>query len=278
MQTPRKPDPQQLRLASLPDFLKSHKYAIIVTVILGYICFSFIYLMIHQSAESSSTTTSSTSVGGRDLPIYNVSTEEKKVALSFDAAWGDDDTQRILDILAQHEIHVTFFMTGGWVETYPDDVKAIYEAGHDLGNHSEHHYEMSKLSKEEIKQELMSVHEKVYELTGYEMYLFRPPYGDYDNDVVTTATECGYYSIQWNVDSLDWKDYGCNDIISRVCNHKNLGNGSIILMHNGATYTADALESVITGLQEQGYEIVPISELILRDNFHMESDGTQAPN
>lgn len=277
MQTPLTSD-KHPRLASLSAFLTSHKYVIIVTVILGYICFSFVYLLIHQGGGDGLTPTSSTSVGGRDLPIYNVSTEEKKVALSFDAAWGNDDTRRILDILAQHEVHVTFFMTGGWVETYPDDVKAIYEAGHDLGNHSEHHYEMSKLSQDEIKQELMSVHEKVYELTGYEMFLFRPPYGDYDNEVVTTATECGYFSIQWNVDSLDWKDYGTNDIISRVCNHKNLCNGSIILMHNGATYTADALESVITGLQEQGYEIVPISELILQDNFHMESDGTQAPN
>ena len=117
----------------------------------------------------------SSNVNGKELPIYCVQTDEKKVALSFDAAWGNDDTQRILDILKEHDVHVTFFMTGGWVESYPDDVKAIYEAGHDLGNHSQNHKNMSQLSDEEKTQELMSVHEKVKELTGVKMQLFRPP-------------------------------------------------------------------------------------------------------
>ena len=169
---------------------------------------------------------------------YCVQTNEKKVALSFDAAWGNDDTQRILDILKEHNVHVTFFMTGGWVESYPDDVKAIYEAGHDLGNHSQNHKNMSQLSDEEKTQELMSVHEKVKELTGVKMQLFRPPYGDYDDAVVLNARENGYYPIQWDVDSLDWKDYGVDSILNTVLNHKALGNGSIILCHNGAKYTA----------------------------------------
>lgn len=93
-------------------------------------------------------------------------------------------------------------MTGGWVESYPDDVKTILAAGHDLGNHSENHKNMSQLSNEEKKQELMKTHKKVKDLTGYDMFLFRPPYGDYDNDVVNTAKSCGYYTIQWDVDSL----------------------------------------------------------------------------
>ena len=217
----------------------------------------------------------SSNVNGRELPIYSVETDEKKVALSFDAAWGNEDTQEILDILKKHDIHVTFFMTGGWVESYPDDVKAIYEAGHDLGNHSENHKNMSQLSNEEKTQELMTVHNKVKELTGAEMCLFRPPYGDYDDQVVLNAKENGYYAIQWDVDSLDWKDYGVDSIIDTVLNHKSLQNGSIILCHNGAKYTAEALESVITGLQEKGYEIVPISELIYKDNYHMDVTGRQ---
>ena len=146
--------------------------------------------------------------GKRDLPIYCVNTEENKVALSFDAAWGNDDTRNILDILAKNDVKVTFFMTGGWVEKYPEDVKAIAAAGHDLGNHSENHKQMSKLSKEQCTAEIMKVHNKVKELTGTEMKLFRAPYGDYNNMVVGTARECGYYTIQWDVDSLDWKDYG----------------------------------------------------------------------
>ncbi len=219
--------------------------------------------------------TTSSNVSGRNLPIYCVETSEPKVALSFDAAWGNEDTEEILAILKKHDVRVTFFMTGGWVKNYPEDVKTILAAGHDLGNHSENHKNMSQLSSSECKEEIMSVHERVKELTGYEMFLFRPPYGDYDNDVITTTEDCGYYPIQWDVDSLDWKDYGVDSIVKTVCGHKHLGNGSIILCHNGATYTADALDAMIIGLKEQGYEIVPVSELILRDKYHMNAEGRQ---
>ncbi len=169
-------------------------------------------------------------------------------------------------------------MTGGWIESYPDDVKAILAAGHDVGNHSENHKEMSKLSKEEIKSELMKPYEKVKELTGYEMTLFRPPYGDYNNQLILTAKECGFYTIQWDVDSLDWKNYGVDSIIKTVTEHKNLGNGSIILMHNGGKYTALALDSVISTLQSKGYELVPISQLIYKENYHMDHAGRQILN
>lgn len=219
--------------------------------------------------------TVSNTVGGMELPIYCVETDKKQVALSFDAAWGNEDTATILEILRKHNVKVTFFMTGGWVESYPDDVKAILADGHDLGNHSENHKNMSQLSDEECEEELMSVHRKVQELTGYEMFLFRPPYGDYDNDVIKVAKACGYYPIQWDVDSLDWKDYGVDSIIQTVIQHKHLGNGSIILCHNGAKYTADALETLITTLQEQGYELVPISQLIYKDNYHLDHEGRQ---
>lgn len=219
--------------------------------------------------------TVSNNVSGRELPIYSVDTEEKKVALTFDAAWGNEDTKTILDVLAKEEIHVTFFATGGWVEKYPGDVKAILAAGHDLGNHSEHHKNMSQLSKAEQAAEIMSVHDKVKALTGYEMNLFRPPYGDYDNTVIKTAAELGYYSIQWDVDSLDWKDYGVQSIIDTVLKNKSLGSGSIILCHNGAKYTAEALEKIITGLKKKRYQIVPVSELIYKNNYHLDASGRQ---
>lgn len=222
--------------------------------------------------------TVSNSVDGRELPIYCVETPEKKIALSFDAAWGNEDTAKILEILKKHDVHVTFFMTGGWVESYPDDVKAILAAGHDLGNHSENHKNMSQLSDEEKKEELMKVHTKVQELTGYDMFLFRPPYGDYDNAVVNVAKDCGYYTIQWDVDSLDWKDYGVDSILKTVTQHKHLGNGSIILCHNGAKYTAQALDTLIATLKNEGYTFVPISELIYRDKYHMNHEGRQIRN
>ena len=221
--------------------------------------------------------TVSNNSSGRDLPIYCVQTDKNQIALSFDAAWGNEDTQDILDILNNHDIRVTFFMTGGWVEEYPDDVKAILAAGHDLANHGENHKHMSRLSNDQIKDEIMKVHERVKELTGYEMDLFRPPYGDYDNDVIKTARKIGYYTVQWDVDSLDWKDYGVDSIIKTVCEHKNLGNGSIILMHNGAKHTHKALDAMITRLKEAGYEFVPISELIYRDKYSMNHEGRQIP-
>lgn len=220
----------------------------------------------------------SNTVGDRELPIYCVETDGKKIALTFDAAWGNSDTQTILDILKKNNVKVTFFMTGGWVENYPEDVKAILADGHDLGNHSENHKNMSQISDEEKKEELMKVHEKVRELTGYEMFLFRPPYGDYDNAVVNVAKECGYYAIQWDVDSLDWKDYGVDSIIRTVTGHKHLGSGSIVLCHNGASYTAQALDTLIKNLKDQGYTFVPLSELIYRDHYHLNHEGRQIPD
>lgn len=143
--------------------------------------------------------------GKKNLPIYSVDTSEKKIALTFDAAWGNEDTSQILDILDKHQVKVTFFMTGGWVESFPEDVKAIAARGHELGNHSQNHKYMSKLSDSDKESELVSVHNAVKELTGIDMHVFRPPYGDYNNDVVRTAFECGYYTIQWDVDILDIK-------------------------------------------------------------------------
>ncbi len=225
-----------------------------------------------------SAATVSNSVGGRELPIYCVETDKPQIALTFDAAWGNEDTKQIMEILRKHNVKVTFFMTGGWVDSYPEDVKMILAEGHDLGNHSENHKNMSQISDSEIKEEVMKVHEKVKELTGYDMFLFRPPYGDYDNHVIKGVRACGYYPIQWDVDSLDWKDYGVDSIVNTVCSHKHLGNGSIILCHNGAKYTAQALDTLITTLKNKGYEFVPLSQLIIRDDYHLDHEGRQHAN
>lgn len=217
----------------------------------------------------------SNSVNGRELPIYSVETDKKQVALTFDAAWGNEDTQEILEILAKYQVHVTFFMTGGWVQKYPEEVKKIQGAGHDLGNHSESHKTMSQLPDDECQKEILKVHNRVKKLTGDTMDLFRAPYGDYDDHVILNAKKCGYEVIQWSIDSLDWKDYGAESIIQTVLENKELKNGAIILMHNGAKYTKDALESVIVGLQEKGYELVPVSQLIYREEYHLDVSGRQ---
>ncbi len=210
-----------------------------------------------------------------DLPIYSVNLEEPKVSLSFDAAWTNEDTKEILEVLDRYKVKATFFMTGEWVEKYPKDVKAIAGAGHDLGNHSENHKQMTELPKADCEEEIMLTHKRVKELTGIDMTLFRAPYGDYNNTVVGTARDCGYYTIQWNVDSYDWKDYGVDSILDKTVDNRKLGNGSILLMHVGTKYTAEALEKIIVGLQEKGYEIVPVSQLIFTGDYKVDQMGRQ---
>lgn len=211
----------------------------------------------------------------RKIPIYSVDTDKKQVALSFDAAWGNEDTKTLLDILAANNVKTTFFMTGGWIKSYPEDVKKIAAAGHDIGNHSENHKQMSQLTAEACREEIQGPHDKVSALTGIEMTLFRPPYGDYNNQLIETSNSMGYHVIQWSVDSLDWKDYGADSIVSTVLNHKNLTDGAIILMHNGAKYTKDALDRIIVGLKDKGFEIVPVSQLIYKDHYYTDNTGKQ---
>lgn len=219
------------------------------------------------------------SASKKKLPIYCVDTKGKKqVAISFDAAWGADDTDDLLEILKNNDVRATFFLCGYWVDKYPQEVKKIYEAGHDVGNHSNTHPHSSQLSMEENKQNIMDAHNKVKQLLNIDMFLYRPPFGEYNDMVLNAAEECGYYSVQWDVDSLDWKEYGVEQEINQVLNHKHLGDGSIILFHNDAKYTPDALNTIIQGLKEKGYEIVPISQLIHRENYYMDHEGRQILN
>ena len=225
--------------------------------------------------QTAATISSHVGINSKELPIYCVSTDEPKIAISFDAAWGNEDTSKLLEILKKNDVRATFFMTGGWIEKYPEDVKAIAAAGHDLGNHSENHKQMSQLSAEQCKEEILNPHEKVKQLTGKEMQLFRPPYGDYNDNLINVCREINYYPIQWDVDSLDWKDYDADTIIKKVTEYKHLGNGSIILCHNGAKHTAEALDRMIKTLKKKGFTLVPISELIMKDGYTINHEGRQ---
>ena len=152
----------------------------------------------------------------RELPIYCVEHEEKLASLTFDAAWGADDTQTLIDILAKYDVKATFFLVGQWVDKYPDKVKLLYDSGHEIMNHSNTHPKFTLLSKTKIEAELEACSEKIKAITGIKPDLFRPPYGDYDNKVITTSRELGYEVIQWNVDSLDWKNLTAQEIFNRV--------------------------------------------------------------
>jgi polysaccharide deacetylase family sporulation protein PdaB len=209
----------------------------------------------------------------RELPIYCVDTPEKKIAISFDAAWGADYTEDLLKILKNYDVKTTFFLVGFWVDKYPDVVKRIDEEGHEIGNHSSKHPHMSQLSKEQIIAELSGTSKKIESITNKKVALFRPPFGDYNNRLIETSREMGLQVIQWDVDSLDYKDYGTDAIVKRVLSK--VKNGSIVLFHNNATYTKDALPIILENLRKEEYEIVPVSELIYKENYYIDHTGMQ---
>ena len=210
----------------------------------------------------------------RKLPIYCVECDKKQIAISFDAAWGNDDTEQLINILAEYEVPATFFVVGAWVDKYPESVKQLSDAGHQVQNHSNTHPYMTGLSSEQIIDELESCNKKIENVTGKCPTLFRPPYGDYDNCVVETAESIGMYAIQWDVDSLDWKDNATPDSICQRVTSK-VKNGSIVLFHNDADHTPEALPTILKCLKDEGYEFVFISDLIYKDNYEIKHDGTQ---
>lgn len=209
----------------------------------------------------------------RKLPIYSVKTEEKKIAISFDCAWGVDYTDKLLATMKTHDIKCTFFAVEFWTEKHPDYIKKISDLGHEIGTHSATHPYMSKLSKAAIINELTSSSKAIEDITGKKVEVFRPPYGDYNDTLIETATELGLYVIQWDVDSLDWKDLSSTQITTRVVSK--VKNGSIVLFHNQGLHTHEALGDIITILKEKGYTFVPIGDLIYKTDYKILPDGTQ---
>ncbi len=212
----------------------------------------------------------------RKLPIYCVDKKEKVVSISFDAAWGNEQTQTLLDILAQKGVKSTFFLVGFWAEKYPESVKAISQAGHDVGNHSDTHPHLPKLEKDKVMAQIEDCNKKIEAAGAPRPILFRPPYGDYNNCVVESTNELKMHCIQWDVDSLDWKDPTPDDMVKRI--KSKIKPGSIILMHNGAKNTPEALPRIIDTIKEEGYEIVPISQIIYKENYSIDSQGKQKCN
>ena len=210
----------------------------------------------------------------KKLPIYCVETEEKKVALSFDAAWGNDDTEQLIEILARYDAKATFFVVGAWVDKYPESVKQLSDAGHQIMNHSNTHPNMPALNVVQKLDELNSCNKKIAEITGKVPNLFRPPYGDYDNATIEACDSLGMYTIQWDVDSLDWKENATADSIYKRVTSK-VTNGSIVLFHNDADHTPEALPRILETLKNDGYEFVFIDELIYKENYEIDHAGKQ---
>lgn len=212
--------------------------------------------------------------GKRELPIYCVNRDDNKISISFDAAWGGDKTLGILELLDEYNIKTTFFLVDIWTQKYPELVKEIVARGHEIGNHSTSHPQMSKLNETQIAKELNTQADNVLAIAGVRPVLFRPPYGDYNNRVITTARAQGFVPIQWSVDSLDWKNRGAQEIINRATKVK---SGDIVLFHNDSQYILDALPAVLKYYAENGYSVVPISDILLTGETTIDIQGRQQP-
>lgn len=219
---------------------------------------------------------STSSTNEKLLPIYNVKTEEKKVALTMNCAWNANDIDSILKILEENNVKITFFMVGDWIEKYPEEVKKIYEAGHEIGSHSDTHPHVNNLSYEENIEEIEKSNDKIEKITGSRTNLYRTPYGEYNTTVLQAAQDKGYYTIQWNLDTLDYIGLTGNEMWNRI--KDKLGPGDIILMHNGTEHIADSLGMLLKNIKEKGLEVTKISELIYKDNYTIDVNGTQKNN
>ncbi|MDE5563266.1 MAG: polysaccharide deacetylase family protein [Clostridiales bacterium] len=214
-------------------------------------------------------------VSPKKVPIYSVETDEKAVALTFDAAWGADKTLGILETLEQKDACATFFLVSFWAEKYENELKTLAASDRiEIGTHSATHPYMSKLSKSQIELELSTSKSLIERISGRKIDLFRPPYGDYSDSLLNVAKEQGLYTIQWDVDSLDWKGISKEQIASRIVSK--CRNGSIVLMHNDGKHTLEALPSIIDGLRAKGFTFKTVGDLIYKDNYTIDHTGRQS--
>lgn len=211
----------------------------------------------------------------RRVPVYSVDRSDNVVAISFDAAWGADKTEKIMDVCEAYGVRATFFLVGFWMEKYPEMVMEIAARGFEIGTHSATHPKMSELSAEECREELLSSSKQIFELTGNSVKIFRPPFGDYDNTLLQTCDNLGLIAIQWSVDSLDWKGLSAEQIAARVQKAK---SGDIILCHNNSDHIVEALPLIFEWAKLKGLSFCPVGELIYTQNYTIDSAGVQREN
>ena len=241
-----------------------------IRIMLGVVISGVLFCCLILMGEAKTITTG---YAARKVPVYWVDTTEKKIAITFDAAWGADKTQQIVDILKQKNIKATFFLVGFWVEDYPEMVRVIDEAGMEIGTHSNTHPKMSSLSEAQIREELETSIKLIKDITNKEIKVFRPPFGDYNDRLISVCESMNLQAIQWDVDSLDWKGLGAGEILSRVS--KGVRNGSIILCHNNSDHIVDALPTLIDTLIERGFSFVTVGELLIKEPYIIDNNGMQ---
>ncbi|WP_144936638.1 polysaccharide deacetylase family sporulation protein PdaB [Paenibacillus sp. 32O-W] len=195
--------------------------------------------------------------------IYSIPTEKKLIALTFDISWGDKRAEPILNVLKEKGVtNATFFISSPWAKGNPEIVKKIKEAGFEIGSHGHKHTNYSGLSDEEIRKQIQTAHQIISEAIGQEPNLIRMPNGDFDKRVLKIADELKYKVIQWDTDSLDWKNIGTDNIVNRVLDKAHPGD--IVLMHasDSVKQTHEALPVIIDRLKADGYQFVTVTQLM----------------
>lgn len=210
----------------------------------------------------------------KKLPIYAVNTDKPEIALTFDCAWENSDTDILIDLLDEYGVKATFFTTGDWCERYPDDVKKLFAKGHAIENHSYNHPHVASIEREKLIEDTKKCDEIIESLTGVKPTLYRAPYGEYSNRMLSVfENDLKHFVIQWDCDSVDWKGREADEMAASII--KRAKNGSILLFHNDTPNTPDALKIIIPELSRQGYKFVLVNELIYRDNFALDHEGRQ---
>ena len=213
------------------------------------------------------------SAADKKLPIYAVSRSDNKIALTFDCAWGNSNIDLLLGLLKDAGAKATFFVTGEFCDKYPEDVKKMYNAGHEIGNHSDLHPHVEGMNINDLIEDTRKCSQKIKMITGEEPKIYRAPYGEYDNNVVTTIEGMGMKMIQWSVDSIDWKEPEPETIIKRI--EKDTVSGSILLFHNDLENTSLALPKLLTDLKQKGFVFSTVSDTVYYDSYHIDHSGLQ---
>lgn len=240
-------------------------------VVPAAIVLTFVSGMIWYAKEY---TTVGNSVNGHEMPVCSVERKEKRIALTFETAWGEEFTESILDILKENHVNATFFVTTGWMENHREMIKRMKDDGHDIGTMGVSHENLAQKNSQEQEKELKEAKETARK-EGITLELFRPPYGRYNDELIRVAQDEGLFTICWSVDSMDWKSYGPQKLVSNVMANEKMGKGAIIRLNSEASDTKEGLKSLIDRIQENGYEMVKVSEMIFRENYHMDVTGRQ---
>ena len=217
------------------------------------------------------TATKAVNAEPRRVPVYCVDTEEKKIALTFNAAWGDETTEAVLETLERYGVKATFFFVGAFAEKYPESVKKIANAGHEVANHSMRHKDPTKQEYAELLSDISACSELLASLTGLSPCLYRAPAGAYDKKTVEAAESLGMTAVQWSADSIDWKNPSPDTIVQRIL--KKAAPGGIVLLHLGKENTVKALPDLIGSLTEEGYTFVTVSQLFPAGETSVDKNG-----